>query len=128
MATFSNRNYETDEGNIFITRVEDLAGIDAVTGDPPVGERDEEMTVRIGRTEREAGIRPRFVTLKRAIGAQTTDPDPEIPGRALVNSGSVYRRVAVLTSAHFDTISKDDPFTVEGVAYVVSGKTNEDVK
>lgn len=128
MATFSNQNYQTDRGSVFLTKIEDLAGVDAVTGEEPAGTLTEDMTCRIGRTSRESGIRPRFVTLKRGIGAAVTDPDPEIPGRALVNSGASYRRVAVLTQAHYNTINKGDNFTIEGTVYEVSGKTGEDVK
>ena len=127
MATFSNQKYLSDRGNVFFTKIEDLAGVDAVIGDEPAGAATEDMICRISRTARESGIRPRFVTLKRAIGATTTDPDPEIPGRALVNSGASYRRLAILTPTRFNEIELDEEFTIEGTVYQVSGKTGEDV-
>ena len=127
MATFSTRKYRTDNDSIFFTKIEDLAGVATVTGTEPTGDATEDMTVRISRTARESGVRPRHVVLKRAIGTNTTDPDPEIAGRALVNSGATYRRLAVLTSAHFATLERGQSVTIEGTAYEIVSKQSEDV-
>jgi hypothetical protein len=108
---FVNTNYETNDGTIMRIRMDEdtlsAAGA-AASGPAQLG-----AFVKISKTDREFGVRPRCIVLKRTVG--TGD-----------DSFSKYRRVPVLTQADYDGRVENSTVTVGGQTWTIGSKLPED--
>lgn len=97
---FRNKKYESDAGDIHPIRIS--SGYEAVAGAEPSGEINNDIKVKITKTNREHGLRPRYVVVSRTIG--TGD-----------NTFKRYARIAMLTEAAYDAFTV--PVTLNGLSY-----------
>jgi hypothetical protein len=105
--------YEASNGTIHQIRM-DAARI-AVAGAAPGGAVDSPIKVKVSKSNREFGIRPRGVQLRRPINPGATD--------------KIFRSfLPVLTETAFDsnTFALDAQITIGGTAWKIIGKVQED--
>lgn len=105
--------YESSEGSIHQIRMES-ARI-AVAGAPPSGAVNSPIKVKISKSNREFGIRPRGVQLRRPVNPGATD--------------KIFRSfLPVLTETAFNsnTFALDAQVTIGGTAWKIIGKVQED--
>jgi hypothetical protein len=113
MVAFINTKYEGDNGDIHgILLHPDKA---AVAGTAPTGTVSSPVKVKISKTNKEYGIRPRGVKLVRILG---TAPD----------TFKKYAFLPVLTSTAFGTgtFAIGSEITVGSVSWTVTSKQGED--
>lgn len=87
----------------------------AVAGAPPAGATTSDINVKVSKSNREYGIRPRGVVLSRPV-----NPGPD---------DKIYRAfLPVLTPAAFSsaTFAKGANLVIGGVTWVIISKQNED--
>jgi len=87
----------------------------AVAGAPPAGAIDSPVAVKISKSNRQVGIRPRGVRLSRPVNPAATDK-------------IFYSFLPVLTPTALDTpaFAIDATITIGGVQWKVLSKVNED--
>lgn len=107
---FTNTFYEADSGDVFRIRVEDE--LLPLVGAPPAGPATTPLYVKVSKTNREFGIRPRF----GVYAFSETAPS----GRDL----TVYKKVPFLTETAFDAAPGTIPF--KGETYELVSLNNED--
>lgn len=126
MAGFRTIVYLTNNENTFKCKVEDDDDVLAFIAPlvvAPAGGLTEDMSVRISKNDREAGIQPRYVTLSRTLGEEG-----EETANGLVNSGKAYRRVIIPTLARWNAIVDGLEVTIDGITYTVATKSSEDIE
>lgn len=109
----STTKYESSEGSIHQIRM-DSARI-AVAGAAPSGAVNSPIKVKISKSNREFGIRPRGVQLRRPVNPGADD--------------KIFRSfLPVLTETAFNsnTFALDAQVTIGGVAWKIIGKVQED--
>lgn len=113
MTTFTNGKYESDSGDIHPIRLDPLRYAQA--GTEPTGNINNDIKVKVSKTDREFGIRPRGVTLAREIG---TAPD----------TFKKYSFLPILLASEFGNTSFaiGATITIDGVAWEVIAKKAED--
>lgn len=105
--------YEADSGAIHtITMSADRI---AVAGTPPAGDVDSDIRVKISKTDREFGIKPRGVSLARTVG---TAPD----------TATKYSFLPVLSQADFtgSGFSLGTSITYGGFTWEIVARFGED--
>lgn len=105
--------YESSEGSIHQIRM--ASDRIAVAGAAPGGAVDSPIKVKISKSNREFGIRPRGVQLRRPVNPTATD--------------KIFRSfLPVLTETAFNsnTFALDAQVTIGGVAWKIIGKVQED--
>ena len=125
MPRFVTQPYQTNNGSFFKCKIEASTGVDAVRGPaavPPATGLTEDMTVRISKNNREAGIQPRHVILSRTIGTEG-----EVGPGGLVNSAKAYKRVIVTAPAGFGVLAPGSDVTIGGVDYEVVRYVSEEI-
>lgn len=113
MVAYVNTKYEADNGDVHgILLSPDKF---AVAGTPPTGTASSPVKIKISKTNKEFGIRPRGVRLVRTVG---TAPD----------TFKKYAFLPVLTPAAFATaaFAIGAEITIGGVVWVVASKEGED--
>lgn len=113
MPAYTSTKYEADNGDIHgILLSPDKA---AVAGTAPTGDTSSPVKVKVSKSNREFGIRPRGVRLSRIIG---TAPD----------TFKKYAFLPVLTPADYATsaFAIGAEITIGGVVWVVASKEGED--
>ena len=110
---FTNTRYEADNGDIHPIRIDSTRV--AAAGAAPTGAITSSVKVKISKTGREYGIRPRGLRLTRTLG---TAPD-------------TFKRstfLPILSEAVFNAQATGDDQTKEigGVTWTVAGKVPED--
>lgn len=113
MTTLVDTFYEGDDGTIYPLRL--TPEYFAVAGTAPTGPATSSIRAKISKSNREFGIRPRFVRLTRTIG---TAPD----------TFRRYATLSVLTPADFalPAFALGATITIDTVAYTVIGREGED--
>lgn len=97
----SEYKYTTNEGSIFKCRMDNDAVLDNIRGTPATGATTENMTVRISKNNKEAGISPRYVIFAREVG---TTGGGGGGGSCVLTTGKRYKNVICLTKAAFDAV------------------------
>lgn len=108
---FQTIGYESDDGKIYNLKISQEK-VAAAGGS--AGATTSDMYVKLSKTDREFGKRPRFVTLSQS---ETTTS-----GRTL----KTYSRLPVTTQAAWAAMSNGQDITIDGETYEVSGKEPED--
>lgn len=110
---FTNTRYEADSGDIHPIRLNSTRVTAA--GTAPTGAITSSVKVKISKSSREYGIRPRGLRLTRTIG---TAP----------NTFKRYTFLPILSEAVFDAqaIGEDQTKEIDGVTWIVAGKIPED--
>lgn len=105
--------YESDDGEIHAIRL--TSAYLAAAGTAPSGGVTSDIIAKVSKSNREFGIRPRGVRLKRTIG---TAP----------NQFQKYSFLAVLTPTAYDSaaFAKDAEITIDGIEWTVASKVPED--
>lgn len=105
--------YLGDEGEIHPIRLDSLRY--AAGGTPPTGAVDSSIKVKISKSNREFGVRPRSVTLVRTVG---TAPD----------TFRKYSDLPVMTPTDFSSpaFAIGGTITIDGIIWVIIGKKPED--
>lgn len=105
--------YEADSGDIHQIRMS--AARIAVAGDPPAGAVSNDINVKVSKTNREFGLRPRGVVLGREIGAAG-------------DVATKYAFLPVLTPAAFATpaFAKGAEITYDGETWEIKSRQGED--
>lgn len=114
MASFDQTKYEANNGDIYAIK---LSFIDAAAaGSPPTGAVTQPHRVKVSKTNREVGIRPRGVRLVRQIAAGAND--------FLYK----YKFLPVLTAAQWGTggFAIDQTITLDTVEWTVKALVPED--
>lgn len=108
--------YLADDGEIHFIRISPQVAAVA-NNDPPAGAVTSNIKVKVSKTNREFGLRPRFVRVAREV-----DVDTET--RNLV----IYRTIPVLTPTAFNSASfaLNAVVSYEGDNYTVIQKEPED--
>lgn len=127
----SEYKYETDEGSIFKCRMDNDTVLDGIRGTAPTGATTENMTVRISKNNKEAGIAPRYVIFAREVGGGGGGD----AGSCVLNTGKRYKNVICLTKAAFDNVVTGaiggtgvTNFTQNGQQYYAASKHGEVVR
>lgn len=113
MVAFVSTLYEGDDGTLYQIRLTpDYA---AAAGTAPTGTDVSDINVKVSKSNREFGIRPRRVRLARTVG---TAPD----------TFRKYATLPILRATEFATAAynKGATVTVGGVDYTVVGRQGED--
>lgn len=97
---FRNKKYESDAGDIHPIRIS--SGYEAAAGAEPSGEINNDIKVKVTKTNREHGLRPRLVVVSRTVG--TGD-----------NTFKRYARIPMLTEAAYDAFAV--PISINGLSY-----------
>lgn len=128
----SEYKYQTDKGSIFKCRMDNDAVLDNIRGTAPTGTTTENMTVKISKNNKEAGISPRYVIFARQIG--TTGGGGDGGTACILNTGKRYKNVICLTPTAFDAVVTGaiggagvTTFTQNGANYYAASKHGEDV-
>lgn len=108
---FTRTKYEADSGEIHPIRLDDDRL--SAAGTPPAGDITNDASVKISKSRREFGIRPRGVSLVRTRGSAP-------------NQFKVYTFVPCLTETYYDGLAKGDSITVDSVSWEVANKIPED--
>lgn len=108
---FQTVGYQSDSGEIYKMRIDENS-VSAAGGS--AGAPTSSMFVKITKSDREFGLRPRFVTLSETF--TTTG------GRSFKE----YRRLPMTTLAAWNAVAEDSTLTVGGKQYDVVGKEKED--
>lgn len=105
--------YQADDDEVHSIRLTQ-ASIDAA-GTAPTGAVTSDIMVKVSKSNREFGIRPRLVRLYRTLG---TAP----------NQFNRYRVLPVLTKTAYDSaaFAKDAKITIGGIEWTVGSKEPED--
>lgn len=113
MATFTRTKYESNDGSIHAIRLS--ADKAAAAGAAPAGDVDSSIKVKVSKTNREFGIRPRGVLLARTVGAGD-------------DAFTKYTFLPVLTQTAFNGtgFALNTEITVGGTQWTVATKQNED--
>lgn len=113
MAALTLGKYEADSGDIHPIRM--ATERYNAAGTPPTGEINNDINVKVSKSDREFGIRPRGVRLVRTLG---TAPD----------TFKRYSFLPVLTETAYSGagFNKGAEVTVDGVAWTVAAKVAED--
>lgn len=108
-----NTKYESDEGTVHKIRLTSKAL--AAAGTPPAGAINHGLQVKVSKTTREFGIKPRGVRIAKSFG---TAPDTFIK----------YRFLPVLTIANFSTaaFALGATITYDGASWEVVSRMPED--
>lgn len=107
---FTNSKYQADSGDIFKIRLDDDTL--AVAGTPPTGAETTPLYVKVSKTNREFGLRPRLGVY---VFVETAPSGREL---------KVYKRVPFLTPAAF--AAAPNLITIGTEDYVLVSKQNED--
>jgi len=110
---FTTTKYESDNGLIYAIRLQDARA--SLAGTAPTGTVDANSTVKVSKSTREFGIRPRGVRLQRVLG---TAP----------NTFKKTTFLPVLTPTAFAEATFDvgATITISTVAWTVLRKQEED--
>lgn len=113
MVAFVDTKYESDSGDIYPIRLSPK--IAAVAGTAPSGETNRDISVKVSRSVREYGGKPRRVRAARTIG---TAPD----------TARKYITIPVLRATDFvsATFANRATITVDGEDYTIVSQTEED--
>lgn len=113
MVAFQDVKYETNEGDISIMRL--LPSRAAVAGTQPADASNTSLRVKISKSDREFGVRPRGVRLSRIVG---TAPD----------TFRRYSFLPVTTPTAFATAAFQLGATIaiDGTDWTVSARIEED--
>lgn len=113
MASFSNTKYEADDGTIHAIRLRPETV--AIAGAAPGGAVDSSIKVKVTKSNREFGIRPRSITISQTKG---TDPD----------TFKVYATIPILTEAAFAAAPAQlgAEVTYDGDTWTVVSRNAED--
>jgi hypothetical protein len=109
----ANSKYEADNGEIYQIRLG--AATLAAAGAPPAGAVSSSIRVKVSKSNREFGLRPRGVVLSR----------PQNPGP----TDKIFRKfLPVLTPAAYNSagFANQASITVGGVVWTVINRINED--
>ena len=110
---FSDVKYEADSGQIYRIRLSEEKL--AVAGAEPSGAVTSPLFVKISKTNREFGIRPRYVGLAREVG---TAPD----------TFNKYAVLPVLTPTDFNspTYALEEIVLIDGISWEIISRNGED--
>lgn len=97
---FKVTKYESDAGDIHPIRINTTT--ESAAGTPPSGDVDNDIRVKITKTNREYGLRPRYVVVARTVG---TAP----------NQFKRYRKIPMLTQTAWDDFAV--PISLGTVTY-----------
>lgn len=113
MAILPSYKYEADAGTIHLMKLS--SGIGAAGGTEPVGSVDSDIRPKLYKSDREFGIRPRYVTCALTNG---TAPNQFI----------TYKRVPVFTSTSFGSAAYQLGATlaIDSVDHIITGRNGED--
>ena len=113
MPAFSTVKYEDRNGEIH--RIKVATNRVASCGPEPTGDVSTEILAKSSKTDREHGIRPRCLNLRRVVG---TAPDDFFK----------YSKLPILTPAFFTTPGLEVGLTisVNGITWTIIGKVDED--
>lgn len=114
----TDSKYEADGGDIHYIRLD--AGATAVANNTaPTGAINSDIKCKVSKTNREHGLRPRMVRLRRRITAGTGDT---------AVTASKYARVPILTEAAFSNAAFNigAEVTYKTQTWTVVGKVAED--
>jgi hypothetical protein len=113
MVAFSNTKYESDSGDIHPLRISPT--VLGAAGTPPTGAVSNSIKVKVSKTNRSYGIRPRGVRLSRTVG---TDPD----------TFKRYKFIPVLTPTAFNgaSFALNGTVSINSVVWTITGKVPED--
>lgn len=115
---FTRTRYEADSGEIHPIRVQpettaaNIGGANAA----PAGVTTSSISARVNKTNREFGLRPRYITV-RFTGVAPDEYEP----------GNLYR-IPILTPARYNTINVGATGTYLGADVEVVSKSAENVK
>lgn len=113
MAVLSTGKYESDSGAIHkISLSPDRL---AAAGTQPTGNVSTDIRAQISKSNREFGIRPRYVTLSRTIGTGT-------------NAYKRYTTLPVLTPTEFASAAfqLEATITIGGIEWTIIARSRED--
>lgn len=119
MATFEHKRYEADAGTIHPIRLASAFNTITPANTDPTGGINSPIKVKVSKSNRAHGIRPRGVTIAReltiTVGSETY-------------SHFLYKFVPILTKAKWDGTDFREGATVvyNGANYVVVGRSAED--
>lgn len=113
MASQTGSKYESDSTSVHFIRLS--AGRLAVAGTPTTAPVNSPVKVKVSKTNREFGLRPRGVRLSRTVG---TAPD----------TFKRYSFLPVLTKTAFDGtgFAVGATITIDSIAWTIVGKISED--
>lgn len=113
MAAFTDTKYQSDKGTIHPIRLTDDYA--AAAGTAPTAVIDSDIKVKVTKTGREFGIRPRRVTLSRTVG---TAP----------NTFRKRASLPILTKATFDgaTMAPGQTVDIGGTEWTIVSRQPED--
>ena len=111
--------YETNRGSVFLAIVEAADGADEIYGVQSGKEVTENLTVRVSKNRRQAGVKPRVAVLSRPVGNRLADTN------GLVDGALVYKHLAVLTQAHFGQLQVGNTATIAGTEYTIAALREE---
>jgi hypothetical protein len=106
---FADYVYESDLASTFQVR---LDTDNAAVAGGVIGPSDIPAHVKVSSTGREFGVRPRFITAKRLVGAPP-------------NQFSRSTRLVICTEAVYDGLQVGAAVVLNGIGYTVSSKTPE---
>jgi hypothetical protein len=113
MAAYTNTKYEADDGSIHAIRLR--AATAAVAGAAPTGAVDSDIKVKVTKTNREFGIRPRSITISQTKGEGE-------------DTFKIYATIPILTETAFDAAANQLGATVNynGETWTVVSRNAED--
>lgn len=107
---FSRTKYLDDDGLIHPIRVQPEGA--AINGTAPTGDVDSSISAQVGGSRRQYGLHARGVRLYREIGSGDT-------------AAKRYNFYPVLTPTAFASISEEQEFTINTIAWKVLSKVEE---
>lgn len=120
--------YVTNKGSRFELTMDDASVLDGIRGTPATGALTENLTIKLSKTKKQAGIIPRHIIFARDIGVE----NPLTTG--LKDTGKMYKSVPCLTKAAWDAVitdasSADRTSFVQNLAtYKATRKVEESIK
>ena len=113
----STYKYQTKAGSIFKVRMDNDAVLDTIRGIPPTTAYTENMTVRVSKNSKEAGIQPRYTLFGRVVGTASASVG------CLIDTGVRYKYVVSLTETAFNAIVTGPPNGSGVTSFTQNGKT-----
>ena len=128
MSGIGRYTYVTDKGSRFELLMDDDGVLDTVRGTPATGALTENLTIKLSKNSKQAGISPRYILFARDIGIE----NPLTIG--LKDTGKKYRLVPCLTKTAWDEVVTDasnanrTTFTQNLAVYKAVRKVAEKIK
>lgn len=113
--SYQKYRYSSDTGLTHPIRLSSAVAAAQPTAPTAGGPYDSLISAKVGRTNREIGLKPRQILLTRTAGAAP-------------NVKTYYDRMPVCTAADLATLKAAGTVTINGVVWTVSGAAGESEK